>query len=233
MATQRRTSRRSTPAPAAPVARLNARQIEDVDINDIVPYEFNARENAHAIASVAKSIQSFGFWVPCIIDQDNVLIAGHTRVEGAKSLGMTSVPCVRVTHLNEDEVRAFRLIDNKVAENSRWDEDLLAGEIGYLRMQGFDVTGYGWTPEQIDCLSSMVNADCLSTTNLVTEEAREAQRSVERRAPQTTRIVVGEFVAFVDAAVYRRWAAGIRDLCGFSENDIAAELIRRLGILGD
>ena len=69
-----------------------------VDLNDIVPYEFNARDNEEAIPAVAASIKEFGFLVPCVIDKDNVLVAGHTRVEAAKLLGMTEVPaCVQST----------------------------------------------------------------------------------------------------------------------------------------
>ena len=83
--------------------------------NEIKNYEYNPRDNAAAIKSVAASIKSFGFAIPVVVDADNVLIAGHTRVAAAKTLGLTEVPVIQVNYLSEQEAQAFRVIDNKVA----------------------------------------------------------------------------------------------------------------------
>lgn len=202
------------------------------DITDIVPYEYNARDNAKAISAVKKSIETYGFIVPCVIDNEGVLVAGHTRVEAAKQLQMTEVPVVYANHLSDEQIRAFRLIDNKVAEIADWDFELLGQEINILVEAGMDMAGYGWSSAEIDCLRSLVSDDCLAPSGLVTEEERETINRAERRAPATTRLVIGEFVFFVPQSQYRTWADGIRQLCDFNEEDIAEELKRRLGFQG-
>ena len=106
----------------------------DVPIREIVPYENNPRLNENAVPAVMESIRMFGFNVPIILDRENVVIAGHTRLKAAEQLGMESVPCVRVDDLSEDQVRAFRLADNKTAELSRWDFEKLYGELESLKV---------------------------------------------------------------------------------------------------
>jgi len=233
MATRRlRTPRaRATAQPATQDFRNQRLQFEYRDITDIQPYEWNARDNAKAVIAVKKSIENFGFLVPCVIDADGVLVAGHTRVEAAKELQMTAVPVVLASHLTPDQLNAFRLIDNKVSEIADWDYDLLAGEISKLSDVGFDMSGYGWTAEEIDCLKSVVSEDCLNASTLVSEQERTAISQAPRRAPGNTRCVIGEFVFFVPQRAYRTWSEGVRELCGFDEEAIAEELKRRLAIL--
>lgn len=135
-------------------SRLNTRvHLEYRDINELVNYEFNPRDNAPAIESVANSIKTFGFLIPVVVDANNVLIAGHTRVAAAKMLGMDEVPTVQVDHLSQQEIDAFRLIDNKVAELAKWDFDMLSGEISKLQGSGLMLTDFGWAREELDCLS--------------------------------------------------------------------------------
>lgn len=203
-------------------------QIEYLNLDEITPYEYNPRDNEKAIPAVASSIRAFGFLVPCVIDAQNVLVAGHTRWAAARLIGMQEIPCLRAGYLTQDQINAFRLIDNKVAEQAAWDHDMLAGEIGKLADLGLDFTRFGWSQEEIDCLSEVVAAECLTAP--VNIDADTAQQTAERRAPATARIVAGEFVFFVPAAVYRTWAEGIRELCEFSEAAITAELKRRLGL---
>lgn len=104
-------------------------EIIEKKIKDIKEYENNPRRNDEAVKYVASSIKEFGFKVPVIIDKDNVIIAGHTRVKAAKELGMTTVPCIIADDLTEDQIKAFRLADNKVSEFSMWDYDLLNDEL--------------------------------------------------------------------------------------------------------
>lgn len=225
---QRRQRRAAPPQTQSHVAARV--QLEYIDITELRPYDFNPRDNAAAIDSVANSIRTFGFLVPVVIDADNVVVAGHTRIEGSKKLGLTEVPCIRATHLTDEQVNAFRLIDNKVAEQAKWDFDLLAGEIGKLKDSGLTLTDFGWTREELDCLSDMVADDCLSAEGLVDAQAQERIRRAERRAPATARVVIGEIVFFVPATDYRQWIDGVRTLHDYDENAIIADLRERLGL---
>ena len=232
MNTARRSRVRGGTTPTAPVIdKTRTRvELEYRDINELRNYEFIPRDNGPAIESVANSIRTFGFIIPVVVDADNVLIAGHTRVAAAKTLGMDEVPVVQVDHLSEAEINAFRVIDNKVAELAKWDFDLLSGEISKLQGSGLTLTEFGWTREEIDCLTDVVADDCLNTENLVDMEARDRIRRTERRAPATARFVLGELVFFIPASDYREWVNGIRTLADYDEQAITAELKRRLGI---
>ena len=98
-------------------------------IDEVIPYENNPRKNDEAVDYVAKSIKEFGFKVPIIIDKDNVIVTGHTRLKAAKKLGLTEVPCIMADDLSEEQIKAFRLADNKVSEFSEWDNKLLDKEL--------------------------------------------------------------------------------------------------------
>lgn len=204
--------------------------MEYVDIASIEDYPWNPRDNAAAVDSVAESIRTFGFLIPVVVDQDDVLVAGHTRVEAAKQLQLTEVPAIRAGHLTDEQINAFRLIDNKVAELAKWDFDLLSGEINKLADSGITLTDFGWTREELDCLNDMVQDDCLSTEGLVSAEQAERQRRTERRAPATARCVIGELVFFIPATDYRTWVDGLRALHDYNEEDIYRDLRERLGM---
>ena len=98
-------------------------------IDEIRPYENNPRKNDGAVDAVAASIREFGWKVPVVIDKDGVIVAGHTRYKAAQKLGIERIPCVIITDLTEEQIKAYRLVDNKVSEFSRWDYDLLKKEI--------------------------------------------------------------------------------------------------------
>jgi DNA modification methylase len=97
-------------------------------------YENNPRNNDEAIKSVANSIKEFGFKVPIVITSDNVLIAGHTRLKASVSLGLEEVPCIIADDLNDEQIKAFRLADNKTAELATWDLSKLEDELAKLDM---------------------------------------------------------------------------------------------------
>ena len=99
------------------------------NINELIPYENNPRINDKAISYVANSIKQFGFKNPVIIDNENVIIAGHTRLKACKQLGIKEIPCIYADDLNDEEVKAFRLADNKVSEIAEWDYTKLDLEI--------------------------------------------------------------------------------------------------------
>ena len=98
-------------------------------LKDIKPYEKNPRKNDNAIDAVASSISQFGFKNPIVIDKDNVIVCGHTRYKASKKLGLDTVPCVVASDLTEEQIKAYRLADNKVSELAEWDIDLLGEEL--------------------------------------------------------------------------------------------------------
>lgn len=98
-------------------------------IGEIKPYEKNPRKNDEAVEYVANSIREFGFKVPIVIDKDGIIIAGHTRYKASKKLGLKEVPCIVADDLNEEQIKAFRLADNKVGEVAEWDISILSEEL--------------------------------------------------------------------------------------------------------
>ena len=104
-------------------------EIINKSINELKPYEKNPRINDDAVEYVAKSIKEFGFKVPIIIDKNNVIVAGHTRYKASLELGLEEVPCIIADDLNEEQIKAFRLADNKVSEKAQWDYELLDEEL--------------------------------------------------------------------------------------------------------
>lgn len=111
-------------------------------IDELVPYEKNPRKNDEAVDYVANSIKEFGFKVPIVIDKDNVIIAGHTRYKASKKLKLKEVPCIVADDLTEEQVKAFRLADNKVSEVAEWDMTLLGEEL--LDIEDLDMTDFGF-----------------------------------------------------------------------------------------
>lgn len=104
-------------------------QAIQIEIEKLIPYENNPRYNDDAVQYVVESIRNFGFKVPIIIDADNVIVAGHTRLKAAEQLGLKQVPCIVADDLTEEQIKAFRLADNKVGEIAEWDYDLLQKEL--------------------------------------------------------------------------------------------------------
>lgn len=120
-------------------------QIIEKSIDELKPYEKNPRKNDKSVDKVAKSIEQFGFRVPVVIDKNNVIVCGHTRYKAAQKLHLASVPCVVADDLTDEQIKAYRLADNKVGEDSEWDMDLLQGELADIididmADFGFDLT---------------------------------------------------------------------------------------------
>ncbi|MBO6718882.1 MAG: ParB N-terminal domain-containing protein [Rhizobiaceae bacterium] len=121
----------------------------------LVPYVRNARTHSKKqIRQIADSIQRFGFTNPVLVGDDNMMLAGHGRVEAAKLLGMEEVPCIRLSGMSAAERRAYILADNKIAANAGWDEDLLAIELGALldEVEHIDISLTGFSVAEIDLL---------------------------------------------------------------------------------
>ena len=120
-------------------------------VDELRPYERNPRTHTpEQIAKVARSIQEFGWTNPILLDRDGMVVAGHARLEAAKSLGLAEVPTIALAHLSPAQVRAYVITDNQTALESAWDEELLRMELGALREMDFDLTLTGFDSMEID-----------------------------------------------------------------------------------
>ena len=126
-------------------------EIENIPISEIVPYSKNPRKNDKAVDVVAKSIKEFGFKVPIILDKENVIIAGHTRLKAAIKLGMAEVPIIWADDLTPEQVKAFRIMDNRSNEFAEWDTELLKQE--FYDLEDTDLfNSTGFTTEEISLI---------------------------------------------------------------------------------
>lgn len=136
--------------------------IQLIATGDLIPWATNARTHSRKqVRQIADSIGAFGFTNPVLIDETRTILAGHGRVEAAKLLGLSEVPCLRLDHMSETEKRAYVLADNKLALNAGWDEDLLAAELGVLMSSDldFDVSITGFTIPEIDGVLALVEPE--------------------------------------------------------------------------
>jgi len=122
-------------------------EVVNKNIMEIYPYEKNPRKNDEAVKYVANSIKEFGFKVPIVIDKNGVIVAGHTRYKASKKLGLKEVPCIIADDLNEDQIKAFRLADNKVSELAEWDFPILTEELENLDI---DMEQFGFEDLEIE-----------------------------------------------------------------------------------
>lgn len=122
-------------------------------LDELKPYENNPRFNDDAVELVAKSIKEFGFKVPMVIDKDGTIITGHTRYKASLELGLEEVPCIIADDLSEEQLKAFRLADNKVSEKAEWNYELLDDELkdildinmedfGFTNMEDIDIDSF-------------------------------------------------------------------------------------------
>ena len=128
----------------------NSSKIIQMNIEDIIPYENNPRINDEAVEKVKNSIKEFGFNSPIILDGENVIICGHTRLKAAKELKLKKVPCVVKDDLTPEQVKAYRLADNKVGELANWNYELLDAELAELvdfDMKDFGFLDFNFEPE--------------------------------------------------------------------------------------
>ena len=127
-------------------------QVEYIPIDEIIPYEKNPRKNDKAIDVVAKSIKEFGFNVPILLDKENIIIAGHTRLKAAQKLSLQEIPVIWVESLTPEQVKAFRIMDNKSTEYSGWMWKQLTEELKDLQIRKYDLSMTGFTESEINSL---------------------------------------------------------------------------------
>ena len=113
------------------------------DVSELKAYENNPRNNDEAVEAVANSIREFGFKIPIVIDKDNVIVCGHTRIKACHKLGISKVPCIIADDLDEDQIKALRLADNQVSSIATWIDSKLQEELDNIEMDmeqfGFDL----------------------------------------------------------------------------------------------
>lgn len=132
-------------------------------VNDLIPYENNPRINDEAVEYVKNSIKEFGFKVPIIIDKNNVIVAGHTRLKASIELGLKEVPCIIADDLSEEQVKAFRLADNKVSEKSQWDFNKLDEELENIFDIDMNLFNFNLNTEEVN-LDDFFEENCKEET---------------------------------------------------------------------
>ena len=124
--------------------------IQEMEITKIIPYINNPRKNLN-IDKVASSIKEFGFQQPIVIDEENIIIVGHTRFEAAKKLGLEKVP-VTIAKLSKNQAKAYRIADNRLNQDASWDTKLLNLEFNDLIGDNFNLDHLGFTNDELDNL---------------------------------------------------------------------------------
>ena len=143
-----------TPGNATKDATTNKFGVELRKVDDVRPYDRNPRINDNAVDAVAASLAEFGFRQPIVVDEDDVIIVGHTRWKAAKKLGLAKVPVHIATDLTPEQVRAYRIADNKTGELADWDLEILPIELNELREGGFDMDILAFDDEELGKLLS-------------------------------------------------------------------------------
>lgn len=143
-------------------------QVENWPIGNVKPYVNNPRKNDDAVEYVANSIREFGFQQPLVVDSEGVLIVGHTRLKAAQKLGLIEVPVVVADGLTDEQVKAYRLADNKTGEKSWWDYGKLELELGDIDLLGMNMEHFGFG----DAITSVL--DTLENEEIIASEASEA-----------------------------------------------------------
>jgi ParB-like chromosome segregation protein Spo0J len=163
---------------AKKTARIDMEKIEKLSPDVLKACDRNSRTHSEAqVKELAKSITEFGFLVPVLIDGENNVIAGHGRILAAQRAGLKEIPCLRITHLTQEQQRAYVIADNRLAEKAEWDRETLRLELDALEEAGFDITFTGFGKNELRNLR--LSMDALKSED---EEAR-----VEVKIPVTRR----------------------------------------------
>lgn len=133
-------------------------EVIEMKVADIVPYENNPRRNDGAVEALAASIKEFGFRVPIIVDKENVIVAGHTRLKAAERLGLEVVPVIRADDLTDEQIKAYRIADNKVGDLAGWDNERLKEELAELDDM-FNMTDFGFGEFELSILKEDFEPD--------------------------------------------------------------------------
>ena len=154
---------------------MNELKIEHLSVEDLIPYARNARTHSETqLAQIAGSIAEFGFVNPVLIGEDRVIIAGHGRLMAARKLGLSTVPTIKLDHLNENQRKALIIADNKIAENAGWDEEMLRLELQNLMDEDFNLDLLGFDETELDDLLTLADDEA---SNELDENIPEVQEN--------------------------------------------------------
>lgn len=161
-------------------------KIEHIEISKLINYEHNAKLHPKKqIEQIAKSINEFGFLTPVLIDDNNIIIAGHGRVQAAKKLNIIEIPCVKISHLTEMQKKAFIIADNKLNMNTGFDQDILQREINSILndefLNNFDFDSIGFNIDEIDNIKENIEINIINKKVDYTDFIDNTQ---ERKADQ-------------------------------------------------
>lgn len=156
--------------------------IVNLKVEELIPYINNPRNNDDAIDKVAASIKEFGFKVPIVIDNNNVVVTGHTRLLASKKLGLQEVPCVVADDLSPAQIKAFRIADNKVSEYAQWKDDMLKVELEELEEMDFDLDSVNIDYSDFDIALDLedIQEDAYNEDDDIIEEAPKIPYSKEQ-----------------------------------------------------
>jgi len=172
----------------------NMNNIILMDADDIFPYERNPRNiTSAAISKVAESIKEFGFLNPIIVDKNNIIIAGHTRLKACQKLGINKVPVIKAEHLTPAQVQAYRIADNRTGEEATWNKDLLAIEIGELKDlisnnqkdNAFDISLTGFDLKELEALNNLKLSNSFNDNDKDEDEGNRIPELIESKPPIT------------------------------------------------
>ena len=144
--------------------------IQNIPVDKIIPYKQNPRKNDDAVNIVKKSLKEFGFQQPLVLDANYEIVVGHTRYNAALKLGMNEIPCILAEHLSNEQIKAYRIMDNKSAEYSKWNTDLLTKEIIELLESDYDISLTGFTQNELKDMDINVDLDDLASQGLSDED---------------------------------------------------------------
>jgi len=195
-------------------------KVELMPVDQVIPYARNPRINAHAIEKLAASIKEFGFRQPIVTDKELVIVVGHVRFEAAKRLGLKKVPVHIATELTPEQIKAYRITDNRVGEESEWDKSLLQLEIAELDDATYDTELLGFNAEELKEIQS-------SLDSMEDGFGDDDDDDIEE-ADTTARIASYTFP--IPREQYLEWMEAIKQQVGFEKKEIIAELKRRLGL---
>ena len=133
-------------------------KVELLDLKKLVPYARNPRITAHAVDKVAASIKEFGFRQPIVVDSEMVIIAGHTRYQAAQKLGLKKVPVHVAEGLSAEQVKAYRIADNRTGEEAQWDNEMLSLELADLDNMSFDKAVLGFEAAELEQLQKSLES---------------------------------------------------------------------------
>jgi ParB-like chromosome segregation protein Spo0J len=188
----------------------------------VVPYAKNPRKNESAIAKVAASIQQFGWRQPIVVDSEMVVIAGHTRLQAAILLDHPKVPVHVAKGMTAEDVKAYRLADNRLAQDAEWDDELLGIELEELQLANYDMSQTGFEDEEI--------ARAIAGEMEKIEDGVAEERDGDPNALAGTNFSFGQYRFSVSREEYLAWQEILREEVGFDDAAALAELRTRLGL---